>query len=576
MQYKTFAEKAQGESHKKHNNKPCQDNTDHSSGDGMYIAIISDGHGSDDCFRSESGSKFAVEAAMMRIKRFIVDLRGKAPPAEPGGLDERNPPEHIFARKVKELAGRIVDTWISKVSQDYYDNPITEDEMKGIDVGKEYRERYLKEAEEIKARKEAKGEQIDGTFKDVERPVSRHAYGATLIAAALTDDYWFGIQIGDGKLTAIYPDGIPEQPVPWDDKCFLNRTTSICDDDAAERARVYVKKKGGNAASIDSLNKLETIKDDRSLPAAIFVNSDGVDDSFIVGELNMDDMVKKFYFTVLRAFTRNEKDPSKGWAVSVKELANTLPDLSKSASKDDISVSGILNMDLIQAEPFQKAMDDAKKELEQKKIQAEQEKQRKQEEMARIAAEEEKKRAEAEAKKKAEAEAKERAEAEAKKKAEEKAAREAAAAKAAEAAKAQPAQTPAAAAPGTGQTGTQRTRQPQSRPAPTGQQTEPAVQRTSNPKVQEAALKAIKEKGEEFKQKDAALYLMSLKEEEEELKRRTAELEQKKAKAGIRLVDMVTEEALRKSAAEEDTSNEAAKNAYKPKPKPGTMFDDKG
>lgn len=65
----------------------------------------------------------------------------------------------------------------------------------------------------------------------------RHAYGSTLIAAAVCEKYRFGIHIGDGRFTILDKDGAFSQPVPWDDRCFLNVTTSICDDDASDRAR---------------------------------------------------------------------------------------------------------------------------------------------------------------------------------------------------------------------------------------------------------------------------------------------------------------------------------------------------
>jgi len=353
----------------------------------MYIVVIADGHGSDNCFRSEHGSKFAVEAAIEGIKLFITNLSGKKNP------DERLPPEYNFARELKELTGTIVGNWIYKVSQHYRSSPITEDEMSRYKVESKYRELYLKEA---------KGEQTGGGgfLDEAERPVTRHAYGATLIAAAITSNYWFGIQIGDGKLTAVYPDGSFDQPVPWDDKCYLNVTTSICDDDAAERARAYVKKLNGNGASIDALGVVKTIEDSRPLPAAIFVNSDGVDDSFPIDE-NMDHMVKKFYFPVLRMFTENVTDPSKGWDASVQELADFLPGLSKRGSGDDISVSGIMDMESIQAAPFQAVLQKAKTEAEERRIREQAEREKREEE-ARIAAEEEKQRqAEAEADKKA-------------------------------------------------------------------------------------------------------------------------------------------------------------------------------
>jgi len=249
MKYRTFARTTLegGESHKKHN-KPCQDRSDHFSDEknGIYIAVVADGHGSDNCFRSEYGAAFAVKAAMDVIKTFITNLRGREFPTE-----DKLPTEDSFARQVRERADDIVKNWTKQVSEHYRKYPILEDDkdytgdkgekisfpgLKRFAVEETYKAHYLKETQGVQ-------DSGGGFLDDDKPPVSRHAYGATLIAAALTKDYWFGIQIGDGKLTAVYPDGSFNQPVPWDDKCYLNVTTSICDDDAAERARVYVKKK---------------------------------------------------------------------------------------------------------------------------------------------------------------------------------------------------------------------------------------------------------------------------------------------------------------------------------------------
>jgi hypothetical protein len=382
MKYQTFAETTMegGESHKK-TNKPCQDRSFMHSSNGIYIAVVADGHGSDNCFRSEYGAEFAGKAARKGIFDFITNLRGKELPLEEN-----------LARHVKKLAGNIVDNWVFQVSEHYRRYPITEEDkdypttegktqhFKGLNsfkVDSSYRDLYLKEAG-------GKVSGRGGLLVDDERPVTRHAYGSTLIATAVTEDYWFGLQIGDGKLTAFYPDASYDQPVPWDEKCYLNVTTSICDDDAAGRARVYVKKRGGSAATIDAMGAIKKLEDNRPMPSAIFLNSDGVDDSFPIDE-NIDHMAKKFYYPVLRMFIENEADSAKGWNVAVKELADYLPDLSRRGSGDDISVAGIVDMGTVKSETFRGVLSKAKLEAEERraKEQAEREKAIKEAEMAR-------------------------------------------------------------------------------------------------------------------------------------------------------------------------------------------------
>ena len=86
------------------------------------------------------------------------------------------------------------------------------------------------------------------------------AYRTTLIAAVQAKNFWFGLHIGDGKCVTVNPAGEYTQPIPWDEKCFLNQTTSLCDEQALHSFRYYFGK-------VD-------------LPLAIFIATDGVDDTF--------------------------------------------------------------------------------------------------------------------------------------------------------------------------------------------------------------------------------------------------------------------------------------------------------
>ncbi len=208
-------------------------------------------------------------------------------------------------------------------------------------------------------------------------------------------EFRVGILSGDEKLTDFYPDDSYDQPVHWDDKRHLNVTTSICDDHAAERARVYVKKRDCSAAAIDAIGTIKKLKGKPDMPSAVFLNSDGVDDSFPI-EDNMDHMAKKFYYSVLRMFIENDDDPAKGWGTSVRELAAYLPDLSKRGSGDDISVAGIIDMDAVKTEPFREALRKAKAEADERRAREKEEREKavKEAEEARAKAAEEKKAAE--------------------------------------------------------------------------------------------------------------------------------------------------------------------------------------
>src|SRR5215213_8874729 len=49
------------------------------SGRGLPVVVsVSDGHGSDKCFRSDRGSRFAVKAAARLVGEFLDESRGRA------------------------------------------------------------------------------------------------------------------------------------------------------------------------------------------------------------------------------------------------------------------------------------------------------------------------------------------------------------------------------------------------------------------------------------------------------------------------------------------------------------------
>lgn len=239
------------------------------------IAVVSDGHGGERYFRSDVGSKIAVEVA----HRCLVEFAEGIPtslfaemPNTPIGIGD------TYHREIKQLVEAIVVGWRNAVMEHATAN-------------------HLNEAEQL-----------------IANPSDDHewekTYGCTLIATLLTPQYWMALQIGDGKCVAINQDGEPFEPIPWDDRCFLNRTTSICDTTAASEFRYCI---GGK----------------ESFPLAVFMGSDGIDDSF--GE---EDNLYNFYVQLARGFAKD------GYDATIADLTVTLPVLSKRGSQDDMSVAG--------------------------------------------------------------------------------------------------------------------------------------------------------------------------------------------------------------------------------------------
>jgi serine/threonine protein phosphatase PrpC len=288
--------------------KECQDYSLHYDDRGMSVAVVADGHGDDNCFRSAKGSELAAKCALDGIRAFITRI-------SPGVLkiiqQKRTLPRADFETKLADLIKHIIVSWHGKVEEDYTANPFTGAELEAVED--KYKQRYADKAKEYR----------------------HHAYGTTLIACALTGDYWFGIHIGDGRFTALYKDGSFDQPVPWDKRCYLNVTTSVCDDDAIESARFFYSP-----------------KTEKNLPLAVFLCSDGVDDNY--PELdNEKHLFYKVYRKIALAFAEDGFDST---CKQIKDLANSFATKGKG---DDTSIAGIIDTEALKvtAAVYQKQID---------------------------------------------------------------------------------------------------------------------------------------------------------------------------------------------------------------------------
>lgn len=275
MNAKSFNLSVQGASHIK-KNKECQDASRSYSDETIALAIVCDGHGGDDYMRSAIGSMCACNAAERNIKNFLENTSKDAFFTNPEKL-------------LNNLEASIINVWNQLVYAHYEQNPFSERELSGI--SEKARKKYIQD------------ERIES------------AYGTTLIAVAMTHDYWFGIHIGDGKCVAVNPEGKFVQPIPWDSKCFLNATTSICDSDALSSFRHFYSKK---------------------LPVAVFVGSDGIDDCFSNNE-----QLHNLYKAILYSFGTSEFEEA------VDGLKDYLPRLSAKGSGDDVSIAAMLDFELL-------------------------------------------------------------------------------------------------------------------------------------------------------------------------------------------------------------------------------------
>jgi serine/threonine protein phosphatase PrpC len=264
--------------------KPCQDASFAGTIGDLHLAIVSDGHGGAIHSRSDVGAQLAIYAVQGVIEEHPLS-------------DWENPD------KRQELFQEIVERWIVLTIDHYYDN-LTEQEIAQLPL-----------------------------FPDVEQSIRNITvlYGCTLMAACVHPNGWFAFQIGDGKCVTINqiqtcPDSSEDnstfniqkmatEPIPADDRCFLNMTTSLCDPNAATEFRFC----GGNTDTT---------------PVAIFLGSDGIDNSW-----GTEQALHNFYIEVLKHCTSAED--------VTRDLAEALPQLSQAGSQDDMSVATIVNKDLL-------------------------------------------------------------------------------------------------------------------------------------------------------------------------------------------------------------------------------------
>ena len=298
----------QGESHKS-TEKPCQDCAWAESSESLSMAIVCDGHGGEPYFRSQYGSQFAVEIAKKAIRSFVDSMeessftvKGKRsvfedkPFTDYGTNDGKEHEIDNHAHKaLMWLFSSIISQWNDTIAKDACERDL--DEWEQIHVDQKYKDDF-----------HAKQQDPSATFEKI--------YGCTLMAYVQTPTYWFAFHIGDGKFVTLHNEGEGiefRQPIPWDERCFLNKTTSLCDSHVLEEFRYCYQGDG-------------------TFPRAVFLGSDGMDDSYGDGE-----NLYNFYIQLFKTIIQKGKDKA------LIELKKSLPIISKRGSKDDMSVACVYN-----------------------------------------------------------------------------------------------------------------------------------------------------------------------------------------------------------------------------------------
>lgn len=209
------------------------------------MIAAADGHGGDDYFRSNIGSKIAADCAIKLSRKMIEEIALKK---------VFDPYEND--KVMCQLAKSIISEWNSLVQEHYTKYPFTDHEL--ICVSEKAAKKYR-------------------SGKSLEK-----AYGTTLLFAAVTPRFWFAAQIGDGSIVA-FKNKAGYIAVEKDKRCFLNATTSICDFDAIDEFHWH-------------------IGDD--IPDGVFIGSDGIEDAYPVNDNER--YLYAFYSAVAAEYTDTE------------------------------------------------------------------------------------------------------------------------------------------------------------------------------------------------------------------------------------------------------------------------------
>ena len=252
------------------------------------IVSISDGHGSNKCFRSDRGSRFAVRIGCDLLDELINGRHAALPPTE------------IEGRVRASLPAEFVKRWRAAVDADLKREPFREAEFARMIEKDGERARRLVEANPYLA------------------------YGATSLSFLLTPTYALYLQLGDGEMITISEQGEIGHPLPEDSRLLANETTSLCLDKAASDFRFAIHP-----------------HTDGDLPALILLTTDGYYNSFstIAGF----HQVGSDLLHMLR-----EED---GFDTVNRSVKGWLEEATAAGSGDDCTLAIICRMDALTASP---------------------------------------------------------------------------------------------------------------------------------------------------------------------------------------------------------------------------------
>jgi len=246
---------------------------------------VSSGGKDSQYFRSYLGARFAAEAALEAMAGFA----GAFAPA----ISRRSlfADERTQARIIRQLEGSIIVSWRKKVQKHLECCPFQTKEIDAVEDFK-YKKGYR-----------------NGT--DLE-----YAYRANVMAALVTGEYCLVVRNGDGECSIIDRNQKVSEPVPWNEKCKENYSTSMCERTAIWEFRHFCS---------------ETV------PAALFLMTGG-----LRGSLGQEADYHAYILQVFRKMAQSLADAE-------KYLNEKLPGLSRAGGHGDMCLAAGISEEVFKA-----------------------------------------------------------------------------------------------------------------------------------------------------------------------------------------------------------------------------------
>lgn len=301
---------------------PCEDYSESFSEENgkYYIAIVADGHGATECYRSSVGSRLVCEVTLECLKEF-AETNTREAIIEERFYNDILTNMRYQTMAIRQLTDIIIARWSDRVFEYHNSNPLTKEEKELLES--KYDENRINEISQN----------------------ILHIYGTTMMAALQLPKCAVLLHQGDGRLNVVFDDGSIEQPVPWDARCEDTTTTSMCDEDVATSIR----------SKILNLDERKVV--------GYLLGSDGVEDGY---RDTYDDLggthcllggVKAFYKDLLCKMVTLTEDEFKEYLREFLPAFSADGKFSRSGSGDDVSVAGIVNIESIKILTEKFAMD---------------------------------------------------------------------------------------------------------------------------------------------------------------------------------------------------------------------------